>query len=96
MKNNVMVPEAMPSITVSAVANSPSLLPYPPPRSGGASAATVRKKSVSPVELNGGLTKGWLDSMKASSPTHAKASTALVAAPAYEHSASIVSAASFL
>ncbi|XP_064979651.1 probable trehalose-phosphate phosphatase 6 [Musa acuminata AAA Group] len=90
MTNNAMVPEAMPSITVAAVANSPSLLPYPPPRSGGASAAAIRKKSVSPVELNGGLTKGWLDSMKASSPTHAKASTALASAPAYEHSASIM------
>ncbi|RRT69050.1 hypothetical protein B296_00037748 [Ensete ventricosum] len=93
MTNNVMVPEAMPSITVAAVATSPSLLPYPPPRSGGASAAAIRKKSLSPVDFNGGLAKGWLDSMKASSPTHAKATAALAAVPAYDHSASTIMSA---
>ncbi|WOL12487.1 putative trehalose-phosphate phosphatase 6 [Canna indica] len=82
---NVVVPEAMPTIMVAVAANSPSLLPYLPPRSGGASAAVaIRKKYLSSVELNGGWANGWVESMKASSPTHAKATATLALALEYE------------
>lgn len=81
----MLVPEAMPGIAAAA-------MPYPPPRSG---AASIRKKHYSSIELGGGRANGWVESMKASSPTHAKAAAALAAAPADEleipeHSAWIV------
>lgn len=82
---NVVLPDAVPcpSIAVAAVANPPVLLPYPPPRCGAPSA--LRKKRLVPVEHSGGWTGGWVESMKASSPTHAKAAAALAAAPALEY-----------
>ncbi|URE45235.1 hypothetical protein MUK42_36416 [Musa troglodytarum] len=71
------------TITVAAVANSPPLFTYPQPRASGSSAAAaIPKKYLSPVELGGGWTNGWLEAMKASSPTHAK--SALLSAPAVE------------
>ncbi|XP_074564532.1 putative trehalose-phosphate phosphatase 6 [Curcuma longa] len=87
---NMLVPEAMPGIATAA--NSPAAVPYPPPRSG---AASIRKKHYSSIELGGGRANGWVESMKASSPTHAKAAAALAAAPADEleipeHSAWII------
>lgn len=82
------------------MANSPPLFTYPPPRASGSSAAAaIPKKYLSPVELGGGWTNGWLEAMKASSPTHAKST--LLSAPAVvseqdEQSAWMVSAVSLL
>ncbi|XP_074556291.1 putative trehalose-phosphate phosphatase 6 isoform X2 [Curcuma longa] len=79
---NVVVPDVVQSIAVAAVANPPVLLQYPPPR--GAAPSPLRKKRL-PVEHGGGWAGGWVESMKASSPTHAKAAAALAAAPALEY-----------
>ncbi|CAD5184298.1 probable trehalose-phosphate phosphatase 6 [Musa acuminata AAA Group] len=80
MTNQNVVVQA---ITVAAVANSPPLFTYPPPRTSGSSAAAaIPKKYLSPVDLGGGWTNGWLEAIKASSPTHAK--SALLSAPAVE------------
>lgn len=95
---NVVVPEATPAITVAAAAKPPVLFPYPPPRRGGASAAAaIRKKHLSQVELGESWTNAWLESMKASSPIHAKVAASAAAVPIIEreqneHSAWIVSA----
>ncbi|CAL9071754.1 probable trehalose-phosphate phosphatase 6 [Musa acuminata AAA Group] len=93
---NVVVPEATPAITVAAAAKPPVLFPYPPPRRGGASAAAaIRKKHLSQVELGESWTNAWLESMKASSPIHAKVAASAAAVPIIEreqneHSAWIV------
>ncbi|KAG1342387.1 Trehalose 6-phosphate phosphatase [Cocos nucifera] len=83
-KQNVVVPEAM-AISVAAVTNSSPLFPYPPPRSGcgsgGAGGVALKKKYLSQLELGGARMNAWVESMKASSPTHAKAAAALAAAP---------------
>nr|XP_018680298.1 PREDICTED: probable trehalose-phosphate phosphatase 6 isoform X2 [Musa acuminata subsp. malaccensis] len=93
---NVVVPEATPAITVAAAAKPPVLFPYPPPRGGGASAAAaIRKKHLSQVELGESWTNAWLESMKTSSPIHAKVAASAAAVPIIEreqneHSAWIV------
>nr|XP_010939628.1 probable trehalose-phosphate phosphatase 6 [Elaeis guineensis] len=83
-KQNVVVPEAM-AITVAAVANSSPLFPYPPPLpgggAGGGSGFALRKKYLSQLDLGGRRTNTWVESMKASSPTHSKAVAALAATP---------------
>ncbi|URE13675.1 glycosyl hydrolase [Musa troglodytarum] len=71
-KQNVVPAEVVAAI---AVATSYPLFPYPPPRAGG------RKKYLSQLELRGGRISAWVDSMKASSPTHDKGVVALSAAP---------------
>jgi len=64
---------AKPSVVV------PEVFPYPPPRGAGIAAAVVRRKCGLQVELGAGaagLLGGacWgVESMRASSPTHAKA-----------------------
>lgn len=84
---NVVVADALLPITVvpATTASSPMIL-YPPPRGGGAPAvASIKKKCHSPIEHAGGWTHGLVESMKASSPTHAKAAAALATAiPAVE------------
>ena len=57
-----------------------TLFPYPPPRGAGI-AASVRRKCLQ-VELGAGAGGAWgaLQSMRASSPTHAKAAAAAPAA----------------
>ncbi|THU71467.1 hypothetical protein C4D60_Mb04t01740 [Musa balbisiana] len=93
---NVVVPGATPANTVAAAAKPPVLFPYPPPRGGGASAAAaIRKKHLSQVELPESWTNSWLESMKASSPIHAKVAASAAAVPIIEreqneHSAWIV------
>ncbi|PKA50754.1 putative trehalose-phosphate phosphatase 6 [Apostasia shenzhenica] len=79
---NVVVPEAM-GIAVAAVANPTPLFPYPQPRGGGGGLG-VRRKCLPQLELGGtgGRINVWLESMKASSPTHGKAVAAVAAAPA--------------
>ncbi|RWW29781.1 hypothetical protein GW17_00005687 [Ensete ventricosum] len=62
-KQNVVPAEVVAAI---AVASSYPLFPYPPPRARG------RKKYLSRLELGGGRISAWVDSMKASSPTHDK------------------------
>ncbi|KAG6468359.1 hypothetical protein ZIOFF_073035 [Zingiber officinale] len=79
----VVMPDPVPSVAVAVVADPLVLLPYPPQRSGSPSA--LRKKRLVPVEHSGGSAGGWLESMKASSPTHAKSAAALAAAPALEY-----------
>ena len=91
-KESVVVPEAM-AITVAAVPpNSSPLFPYPPPRRGGATAGkAIRKKYLAQLEggcCNGGRINAWVETMKVSSPTHAKAAAALSVAD--EHSTWIV------
>ncbi|KAG6473308.1 hypothetical protein ZIOFF_067222 [Zingiber officinale] len=61
-KQNVMPAEA-----VAAT----SMFPYPTPRAGS------RVKYLSQIELGDCVIKSWMESMKASSPTHAKAAVAL-------------------
>ncbi|XP_042447418.1 probable trehalose-phosphate phosphatase 6 [Zingiber officinale] len=79
----VVMPDPVPSVAVAVVADPLVLLPYPPQRGGSPSA--FRKKRLVPVEHSGGSAGGWLESMKASSPTHAKSAAALAAAPALEY-----------
>ncbi|RWW00458.1 hypothetical protein GW17_00036579 [Ensete ventricosum] len=85
-KQNVVPAEAVAAITAGAtVASSSPLYPYPPPRS-------FQKKYVSQLDFAGGMIGTWVESMKASSPTHTKAVPA-IGAPVDEQSAAwIVSA----
>lgn len=82
-KPSVAVPEV--GVPAAAQASCPcpgtTLFPYPPPRGAGIAAAVVRRKCLQ-VELGAGaagLLGGacWgVESMRASSPTHAKAAAA--------------------
>lgn len=96
-KQSVVVPEAV-AITVAAVpaAISPSLFPYPPPRSVlGGGAAAIRKKYLAQLEVaagggcngHGGRINAWVETMKASSPTHSKGAAALSVPAADEQAA---------
>lgn len=87
-KQNVVPVEAVAAIAVAAVAGSSPLFPYPPPRAYG------RRKYLSQLEVGSGRIGAWVESMKASSPTHAKATAALPSGDAAvdEHSAWVVSA----
>ncbi|RZS16075.1 hypothetical protein BHM03_00048023, partial [Ensete ventricosum] len=87
-KQNVVPVEAVAAIAVAAVAGSSPLFPYPPPRAYG------RRKYLSHLELGGGRIGAWVESMKASSPTHAKATAARPSGDAAvdEQSAWVVSA----
>ncbi|KAH7652734.1 HAD-superfamily hydrolase subfamily IIB protein [Dioscorea alata] len=78
-KQNVVAPEAV-------------AIPYPPLRGasstaasgsggGGAAGYPIPRKLLTKLEL-GGATNGWVESMLASSPTHAKASAAAAVAAA--------------
>jgi len=76
------VPEV---VGVPAAAQATTLFPYPPPRGAGITAAVVRRKCLQ-VELGAGAAGPLLggacwgvESMRASSPTHAKAAAALAA-----------------
>ncbi|XP_072978712.1 probable trehalose-phosphate phosphatase 6 [Typha angustifolia] len=80
-KQNVVVSEM--GLAVAAVPNSSHLFPYPPPRGGGGSDMAIRKKYLTRLELGSGRINAWVDSMKASSPTHAKAAAALAANDAF-------------
>ncbi|KAG0499611.1 hypothetical protein HPP92_003854 [Vanilla planifolia] len=77
---NVVVQEPM-GMVVAAVATSTPLFPYPPPRAsvgiGG------RRRCLQELDHGGnvGWSNAWFDSMKASSPTHAKAAAILAASP---------------
>jgi trehalose 6-phosphate phosphatase len=80
-KQSVVVPE----VAVPMPPNSAPLLPYPPPRA--APGVAVRKKYLqAQLDLGAGLPliNGWVESMRASSPTHAKAAAALAAAGAVD------------
>ncbi|CAL9101491.1 unnamed protein product [Musa textilis] len=79
-KQNVVPAEAVAAITAAAaVASSSPLYPYPPPRS-------FQKKYLSQLDFAGGRIGTWVESMKASSPTHTKAVGA-IGAPVDEQSA---------
>ncbi|XP_062192881.1 probable trehalose-phosphate phosphatase 6 [Phragmites australis] len=66
-KQSVVVPE----VAVAMPPNSAPLFPYPPPRA--APGVAVRKKYLqAQMELGTGLINGLVESMRASSPTHAK------------------------
>jgi trehalose 6-phosphate phosphatase len=57
--------------------NTAPLLPYPPPRVATPGVAAERKKYLSQVDLaHARRSEGWVESMRASSPTHAKAAAA--------------------
>ncbi|KAE8795593.1 Trehalose-phosphate phosphatase [Hordeum vulgare] len=62
-----------------------SLFPYPPPRAGMA----VSRKCLraAQAELGAGMLSGLVESMRASSPTHARAAAALAAGVDDEHAA---------
>ncbi|KAG6531423.1 hypothetical protein ZIOFF_005229 [Zingiber officinale] len=70
-KQNVVPAEAVATVTVVAAGSSP-IFPYPPPIS-------IPNKYVSQFDLVSGRTSSWLESMKASSPTHPKVAAALAA-----------------
>ncbi|WOL08176.1 hypothetical protein Cni_G16928 [Canna indica] len=71
---NVVPAEAVAAIAVAAVAVASSpMFPYPPP-----CACDRKKKYVSQLELGGVRISEWMESIKASSPTHAKAPSVLV------------------
>uniref|UniRef100_A0A0E0M0I3 Trehalose 6-phosphate phosphatase n=1 Tax=Oryza punctata TaxID=4537 RepID=A0A0E0M0I3_ORYPU len=89
-KASVVVPEQVGAAAVAAQVGCPcpgtTLFPYPPPRAGIA----VRRKclqAAQQLELGAGLRGGWVESMRASSPTHAKAAAALAAGVDEEHAA---------
>ncbi|XP_008782128.2 probable trehalose-phosphate phosphatase 6 [Phoenix dactylifera] len=82
-KQNVMMPEEMAITAATAagkVANSSTHLLFPPPRgnSGNVNYASY-KRLLSQLELNGGSGRlnAWVDSMRASSPTHIKSDSPL-------------------
>nr|UBY08133.1 TPP7 [Oryza sativa Indica Group] len=90
-KASVVVPEQVGAAAVGAAqvgcpCPGTTLFPYPPPRAGIA----VRRKclqAAQQLELGAGLRGGWVESMRASSPTHAKAAAALAAGVDEEHAA---------
>lgn len=85
-KQNVVPAEAVAAITAAAaVASSSPLYPYPPPRS-------FQKKYLSQLDFAGGRIGTWVESMKASSPTHTKAVGAIGAPVDEQYAAWIVSA----
>uniref|UniRef100_I1QNE4 Trehalose 6-phosphate phosphatase n=1 Tax=Oryza glaberrima TaxID=4538 RepID=I1QNE4_ORYGL len=91
-KASVVVPEqvgAAAAAQVGCPCPGTTLFPYPPPRAGIA----VRRKclqAAQQLELGAGLRGGWVESMRASSPTHAKAAAALAAGVDEEHAAWMV------
>jgi trehalose 6-phosphate phosphatase len=86
-KQSVVVPE----VAAATPPNTAALFPYPPPRA--MPGVAVRKKYLqAQMELGSGLISGWVESMRASSPTHAKAAAALAAGVDDEHAAWMVSA----
>ncbi|XP_074566438.1 putative trehalose-phosphate phosphatase 6 [Curcuma longa] len=70
-KQNVVPAEAVAAVTMPAAGSLP-IVPYPPPIS-------LPNKYLSQFDVVDGRTSSWLESMKASSPTHPKAATALAA-----------------
>jgi trehalose 6-phosphate phosphatase len=89
------MPMAKPSVAVAEASGVPAqascscpcpgttLFPYPPPRgASGIAAAAVRRKCLQ-AEVGGGACWG-VESMRASSPTHARAAAALAGAGADE------------
>uniref|UniRef100_K3YIX9 Trehalose 6-phosphate phosphatase n=1 Tax=Setaria italica TaxID=4555 RepID=K3YIX9_SETIT len=98
-KQAVVVP-VTPEAAVAVPPNSAPLFPYPPPRAAAPGAA-VRKKylqmggggagTVGAGAAGGGgpgRIGGWVESMRASSPTHARAAAALAAGVDVERHAS--------
>lgn len=72
-KQGVVVP--VPEAAVAVPPNSAPLFQYPPPRA--APGVAVRKKY---LQMGAGrIAGGWVESMRASSPTHARAAAALAA-----------------
>uniref|UniRef100_A0ACD5Y2Y8 Uncharacterized protein n=1 Tax=Avena sativa TaxID=4498 RepID=A0ACD5Y2Y8_AVESA len=87
-QTSVVVPEVgMAAAAATACPCSGSLVPYPPPRAGPG--MTVRRKCLraAQAELGAGLLNGLVESMRASSPTHARAAAALAAGVDEEHAA---------
>ncbi|PAN35216.1 hypothetical protein PAHAL_6G190600 [Panicum hallii] len=78
-KQGVVVPVPA-EAAVAMPPNSAPLFPYPPPRAAAPGAA-VRKKYLQMGAANGAGARpgGWVESMRASSPTHARAAAALAA-----------------
>ncbi|VAI31982.1 unnamed protein product [Triticum turgidum subsp. durum] len=85
-QTTVVVPEVgMTAATPTACPCPGSLFPYPPPRAGMA----VSRKCLraAQAELGAGMLSGLVESMRASSPTHARAAAALAAGVDDEHAA---------
>jgi trehalose 6-phosphate phosphatase len=71
-QQNVIVPE-----TKSAI-NRPVAGPHKPPAVPGGFIPIPRRRVLKNLEINGGQRiNAWIDSMRASSPTHAKSTPAL-------------------
>ncbi|KAF3329267.1 putative trehalose-phosphate phosphatase 6 [Carex littledalei] len=76
MTNQNVIVQEMGMAVAAAVANS---YPFLPPRScggaahAGGSTMSIKKSFLSSLELSGARVNAWVESMKASSPTHAKA-----------------------
>uniref|UniRef100_A0ACD5XKT9 Uncharacterized protein n=1 Tax=Avena sativa TaxID=4498 RepID=A0ACD5XKT9_AVESA len=89
-QTSVVAPEVGMAAAAAATTACPcpgSLFPYPPPRAGPG--MTVRRKCLraAQAELGAGLLNGLVESMRASSPTHARAAAALAAGVDEEHAA---------
>ncbi|KAL6598528.1 hypothetical protein ACP70R_046227 [Stipagrostis hirtigluma subsp. patula] len=78
-KQSVVVPE----VAMPTPPNSAPIFPYPPPRAAPGVAAVRNKYDYLQAQMDlgaaGGRINGWVESMRASSPTHAKAAAALAA-----------------
>ncbi|XP_066351032.1 probable trehalose-phosphate phosphatase 6 isoform X1 [Miscanthus floridulus] len=78
-KQGVVVP--VPEAAVAVPPNTAPLFQYPPPRA--APGVAVRKKYLqmggAGTGAGGRIARGWVESMRASSPTHARAAAALAA-----------------
>uniref|UniRef100_A0A453KQC7 trehalose-phosphatase n=1 Tax=Aegilops tauschii subsp. strangulata TaxID=200361 RepID=A0A453KQC7_AEGTS len=85
-QTTVVVPEVGMTAAAPTACSCPgSLFPYPPPRAGMA----VSRKCLraAQAELGAGMLSGLVESMRASSPTHARAAAALSAGVDDEHAA---------
>jgi len=82
-QTSVVVPEV--GMAATACPCPGSLFPYPPPRAG--SGMAVRRKCLRAAQAELGALNGLVESMRASSPTHARAAAALAAGVDEEHAA---------
>ncbi|KAM0880372.1 hypothetical protein ACQ4PT_033614 [Festuca glaucescens] len=84
-QTSVVVPEV--GMAAAACPCPGPLFPYPPPRAGAGMAVRRKCLRAAQAELGAGLLNGLVESMRASSPTHARAAAALAAGVDEEHAA---------
>ncbi|XP_047050097.1 probable trehalose-phosphate phosphatase 7 [Lolium rigidum] len=84
-QTSVVVPEV--GMAATACPCPGPLFPYLPPRAGAGMAVRRKCLRAAQAELGAGLLNGLVESMRASSPTHARAAAALAAGVDEEHAA---------